>query len=135
LRALMAAILVHSRGRSSMRSSGVLVLGSVLLAAGLAAAAADNSEQLIKYYRKKNNVPPSSKVAVTGLKDSSIKGAKEGTLEVGEGQAAQKVPFVASADLHFAVFGAAEDVTVDPSKAIMGKINLKGEPHKGPENE
>jgi protein-disulfide isomerase len=116
-----------------MRSSLFLLLGGVLLAAGLAGAAADNSEQLIKYYRKKNNIPPSAKVTVTGLKDSTIKGAKEGTLEVGEGQAAQKVPFVASADLRYAVFGAAEDVTVDPSKAVMQKINLKGEPHKGPE--
>src|ERR1041384_5749469 len=130
----MTAILAHKKGRLSMRLSGVLVLGGLLLSPGLVLAAGDNTEGVIKYYRKKNNVPPSSKVAVTGLKDSTIKGAKEGTLEVGEGQAAQKVPFIASADLKYVVFGAAGDVTVDPSKAIMQKINLKGEPHKGPEN-
>jgi protein-disulfide isomerase len=118
-----------------MRLSAALLLAGTMLAPGLAAAAgADGTEQLIKYYRKKQNVPPSQKVAVTAVKDSSIKGAKEGTLQIGEGAGAQNVAFVASPDLHFAVFGAIEDVTADPSKAVMQKINLKGEPHKGPEN-
>ncbi len=115
-----------------MRRIGILVLGGFVLAAGLAAAA-DSSEQLIKYYRKKNNLPPTAKVAVTGLKDSTqIKGAKEGTLEVGEGPSAQKIGFVASSDLRYVIFSAAEDVTVDPSKAVMSKIDLKGQPSKGP---
>ena len=118
-----------------MRLSAALLLAGTRLAPGLAVAAgADGTEQLIKYYRKKQNVPPSQKVAVTAVKDSSIKGAKEGTLQIGEGAGAQNVSFVASPDLHFAVFGAVEDVTADPSKAVMQKINLKGEPHKGPEN-
>ncbi|HJQ84597.1 MAG TPA: thioredoxin domain-containing protein [Candidatus Binatia bacterium] len=117
-----------------MRRSAVLLLAGMLAIPGIAGAAGDGSEQLIKYYRKKQNVPPAQKVTVTGLKDSSIKGAKEGTLEIGEGPGAQKVGFIASPDMHFAVFGAVEDVTADPSKAIMGKITLKGEPHKGGEN-
>src|SRR5262245_21761265 len=41
-----------------------------------------NTDQLIKYYRKKNNVPPAQTVSVSGIKDSSIKGAKEGVLDV-----------------------------------------------------
>jgi protein-disulfide isomerase len=113
----------------------VFVVG-VTLSAGLALAAGDGTEQLINYYRKKSNppLPPAQKVAVTGLKDSAIKGAKEGTLEIGEGAAAQKVTFIASPDLKYAVFGAVEDVTLDPSKAVMQKIDLKGQPHKGPDN-
>ena len=123
-----------------MRQSAVLVLAALLAAPCVAGAAGDSSEALIKYYRKKNNVAPAQKVAVTGLKDSTIKGAKEGLLEIGEGPATQKIPFVASPDLRYAVFGTAggttavEDVTVDPSKALMDKISLKGEPHKGPES-
>ncbi len=117
-----------------MRLVAMLFVGGIVLAAGFAGAAGDGTEQLIKYYRKKSNLPPSQKVAVTGLKDSSIKGAKEGTLEIGEGAAAQKVGFIASPDLKYAVFGAIEDVSVDPSKAVMQKIDLKGQPHKGPEN-
>src|SRR5215470_5434199 len=113
-----------------MRQSAVLLLAAMLAAPGIVGAAGDGTEQLIKYYRKKQNVAPSTKVAVTGLKDSSIKGAKEGTLEVGDGAGAQKISFVASSDLRYVVFAGAEDVTVDPSKAIMDKISLKGEPHK-----
>ena len=116
-----------------MRRIGVLVLGGLL--AVVATASADSSEQLIKYYRKKNNLPPAQKVTLTGLKDStSIKGAKEGTLEIGDGAAAQKVSVIASSDLKFVVFGQIEDVTVDPSKAVMDKIALKGEPSKGGAN-
>ncbi len=117
-----------------MRQSAVLLLAATLAAPCVASAAGDGSEQLIKYYRKKQNLAPTQKIAVTGVKDSSIKGAKEGTLEIGEGAGAQKVGFIASPDLKYVVFGAAEDVTVDPSKAIMDKISLKGEPHKGPDN-
>ena len=32
----------------------------------------------------------------------------------------------------YAIFGQIEDVTVDPSKAVMQKIDLKGQPSKGP---
>ena len=117
-----------------MRQSAVLLLAAMLAAPGVAGAAGDGTEQLIKYYRKKQNVPPATKVTVTGVKDSSIKGAKEGTLEVGDGASAQKISFVASPDLRYAVFGTIEDVSIDPSKAVMAKISLKGEPHKGPEN-
>src|SRR2546428_10618093 len=116
----------------------VLMLGALVAAVGCTSTPAStpsenaDTEQLVKYYRKKNNLPPSTKLAVTGLHDSSITGAKEGTLEVGEGAGAQKVPVVASADGHFVAFGGGEDVTVDPSKAIMAKIDLKGQPGKGP---
>jgi len=116
----------------------VLMLGALVAAVGCTSTPAStpsestNTEQLVKYYRKKNNLPPSAKLAVTGLHDSSITGAKEGTLEIGEGAGAQKVPVVASADGHFVAFGAVEDVTVDPSKATMAKIDLKDQPVKGP---
>ncbi len=116
----------------------VLMLGALVAAVGCTSTPAStpsestNTEQLVKYYRKKNNLPPSAKLAVTGLHDSSITGAKEGTLEIGEGAGAQKVPVVASADGRFVAFGGVEDVTVDPSKAIMAKIDLKDQPVKGP---
>jgi len=123
-----------------MRVRSVLMLGALLTAAGCGSAPTAtptpsenlNTEQLVKYYRKKNNLPPTAKLAVTGLHDSSIPGAKEGTLEIGEGPGAQKAPFVASPDGHFVSLGTVEDVTVDPSKAIMAKIDLKDQPSKGP---
>src|SRR5262245_13710541 len=114
-----------------MRVVGLLLCGGLLASASLAGA---TEEQLIKYYRKKANVAPALKVAVTGLKDSPVKGLKEGTLEVGEGQSVRKVPFAASADLRYAMFSGVEDVTADPAKAVMEKITLKGEPFVGGAN-
>lgn len=108
-----------------------LALLAVVTAAGLAAAQAGN-EQLIRYFRKKTNLPPGAKVAVEGVKDSTtIKGAKEGTLLVGEGPAAKKQPFVASSDLRWVVFGEMSDTSIDPSKAVMAKMNLKDEVFSG----
>jgi protein-disulfide isomerase len=113
-------------------------LAAALLVVGTVArfAHADAGEdQLTKYYRKKNNIPPQLKLAVQGLKDStSIKGAKEGTILVGEGAAAKPVTFVASSDLKMVVFGDIVDTSVDPSKAVMAKINLKDEPCNGPKD-
>jgi protein-disulfide isomerase len=107
------------------------VLGYVgTLIAGTAAIAGAADDQLIKYFRKKANVPPAQEVKVSGVKDSAVKGMKEGTLDVG----GRKVPFVMSADGRYVVFAALEDVTSDPSKAVMEKISLKGEPFKGGAN-
>ena len=120
-----------------MRGRSVLMLGA-LLAVGCGSAPAPtpsestNTDHLVKYYRKKNNLPASAKLAVTGVHDSSIKGAREGTLEIGEGPGAQKVTFLTSPDGQFVAFGTVEDVTVDPSKAVMAKIDLKDQPAKGP---
>jgi protein-disulfide isomerase len=112
-----------------MRALRVLgYVGSLIAVSAVMAAAAD--EQLIKYFRKKANVPPAQEVKVSGVKDSPVKGLKEGTLEVG----GRKVPFVMSADGRYAVFAGLEDVTSDPSKAVMEKISLKGEPFKGGAN-
>ena len=113
-----------------------LTFACALAAALLTAATASaNDEQIIKYFRKKSNIPPAAKISITGTKDSTaIKGTKEGTLVIGEGAAAKNVPFVSSADGKWVVFGAPEDVTSDPSKAVMAKMNLKGQPFRGPEN-
>src|SRR5512140_1417157 len=113
-----------------------MALVCLALAATSGLASADTAEEsLAKYYRKKNNVPPQAKVAVQGLKDSTnFKGSKEGTLTIGEGPAAKSVGFVASNDLKWVVFGDIIDTSVDPSKAVMAKMNLKDEPFSGPKD-
>jgi protein-disulfide isomerase len=115
--------------------TAALVLAAALpLLAQPTAATAPGTDQLIKYYRKKANVPPAQNVAVTGMKDSAIKGAKEGVLQVGTAPQVKNVPFTMSADGKFVVFAATEDVSVDPSKAVMAKINTKDRPFRGPKD-
>lgn len=117
--------------RTRMLASCFTLAGLVLVAPQVRA----DEEGLIKYYRKKNNVPPAQKVAVQDVKDSAnIKGAKEGVLVLGEGPAAKKTGFVASSDLKWVSFAAPEDITVDPAKAVMAKMDLKGAPFKGGAN-
>jgi len=95
-------------------------------------AASANTEALVRYYRKKANIPPGQQVSVGEVKDSAIPGLKEGTLQVGTPPQSRNVPFTMSADGRFVIFAAAEDVTVDPAKAVMAKIDLKGQPFRGP---
>jgi protein-disulfide isomerase len=119
-----------------MRVRGAWLLGSLMIGALAlpAMAAGPDADQIIRYYRKKNNIPPAQKVAVANLHDSAIKGAKEGELQIGDPPATKSVAFTVSADGRYVIFGDTEDVTVDPSKAVMAKINLKGEPSRGPDN-
>jgi protein-disulfide isomerase len=105
-------------------------------AAGLAAflatpALAQDTEAIAKYFRKKSNTPPNATVTVKDVKDSPIKGAKQGTIEVANGPQVRAVTFVMSSDGRYVVFGETEDITVDPFKKVAEKINLKGKPFKG----
>src|SRR5207253_776137 len=125
-------------GQTTMRVRNGIILASLLAVGGLwlalpVGAAGPDNDQIIRYYRKKANIPPAQKVVVTGVKDSDIKGAKAGSLEIGDAPNTKKVNFIMSADGRYVVFGDIEDVSVDPSKAVMAKINLKGEPSRGPD--
>jgi len=114
-----------------MRTRFTVVTVVLGLLAGHALAQTPDNDKLIKYYRKKNNVPPAQAVTVTDLKDSPIKGAKQGVLQVGTAPQVRQVPFTMSADGRYILFAAADDITVDPSKAVMSKINIKDEPFRG----
>lgn len=109
--------------------AAAVVVPVLFLLAGVAGAQ-DSNEKLIKYYRKKANIPPATAVSVKESKDSPISGVKQGKMTVGT----QEVGFISSADGRYVVFGELEDVTVDPSKAIMAKIQLEGEAFKGPKD-
>lgn len=110
---------------------GLLLVPGLLLADGAHAA---DQDTLIKYYRKKNNVPPTETVTVKEVKYSPIKGAKQGTLEVGAAPRTRQVPFTSSADFRYVMFAEVDDVTVDPSKAVMDRVALKDEVCRGPKD-
>ena len=105
-----------------------LLIGTPVLAA---TAAGPDSEQIIRYYRRKSNLPPAQKVTVANMKDSAIKGAKQGELQVGDPPNAKSVTFMVSGDGRYIVFGDVEDLTVDPSKAVelLGAFLDTGEHH------
>jgi len=88
------------------------------------------TKKIIEYYRRKANVPPAAQVEVKDLKDSKIKGAKSGVLNI----SGREVNFLVSDDGKYAVFGELEDLSVDPFAGVMKKIALKGKPHKGGDN-
>src|SRR5437667_11652524 len=117
-----------------MRVRSVVLLGALLAAVGCGSAPAPapsestNTDQLVKYYRKTNNLPPSAKMAVTGVHDSSIKGAREVTLEVMEGLRAGKLTFFTSLYRQFLAFGTVEYVTVALLKAVRENTNQKNHP-------
>jgi protein-disulfide isomerase len=114
-----------------MRARLTVVTVLLGIVAGQALAQTPDNDKIIKYYRKKNNVPPAQAVTVTDVKDSPIKGAKQGVLQVGTAPQVRQVPFTMSADGRYILFASADDITVDPSKAVMSKINIKDEPFRG----
>lgn len=115
------------------RMAARIALAGIAVMASTTLVFADAGEDaLIKYFRKKNNLPPTATVTVQGVKDSTtIKGAKEGTLNIAGPQGNKATTFVASPDLKYVVVGEILDTSVDPSKAVMSKINLKDEPFSG----
>lgn len=115
-----------NRLASRFALAGLLVMTTATL------ALAQSEDALVKYFRKKNNLPPTANVTVTGVKDSAnFKGSKEGTLNIAGPQGNKATNFVASPDLKFVVFGEILDTSIDPAKAVMGKIKLDGQPFRG----
>ena len=107
-------------------------LASVLIGATLAPVVlrADDTAKVIEYFRKKANLPANAPVTVSELKDSPIKGAKQGVIQVGS----QQQPFLLSADGRYAVFSSIDDLTVNPYEEVMKRLTIKDRPTKGPKD-
>ncbi len=99
-----------------------------------------NANQLESFFRNKANVPRQVPITVSPVRPSTaFAGLKEGALEIGQPPKRQTVPFVITADGHWAMFGTPQDVTVDlakeardQAKSTATKINLEGQPFRGP---
>ena len=118
-------------------ASWLRTLGTAALIAAVFAvppAAAEDPDTVVKYFRKKANIPPNATVTVKDLKDSPIKGAKAGSLEVANGPQVRQIAFTMSTDGRYVIFAETEDVTIDPFKKVAEKISLKGKPFKGKED-
>ena len=98
-----------------------------------ASATLPNQDKLAQFFRAKVNLPPNVPMQVGNIKDSAaFGGLKEGTIDVGEGPQKRTIPFVATADGRWVMFGTPQDITVDPKKEVLAKIKLEGQPFRGP---
>jgi len=101
--------------------------------AGSAGQVADRdlvSRRVGEYFGK--SVTPGVLLRVTDLAPSQVPGWSKGTLEVTAGGNTQNMSFLVSQDGRYFISGDLIDLTVDPLKAVMQKIDLQGEPVRGP---
>ena len=133
-----------------LRMLGIVAIAAALLAAcenpktadQQAAAPADagkptvNKDELAhrieEYFGK--SVTPGIGLNVKDIAPSEVPGWNKGTLEVTAGGNTQSMDFLVTPDGKYFVSGEVTDLTVDPLKAVMQKIDLKGRPARGPED-
>jgi protein-disulfide isomerase len=114
-------------------AAATVLFSSIAAGADSPVAAEGEWATLIRHFRTKAQIAPAASVRVVRVTESALgEGARAGVLQVGEGPAVKETAFVASPDGRFVVFGAVEDVTLDPAAAVMSKIQLDGEIFRGP---
>ena len=88
------------------------------------------SRRVEEYFGK--SVTPGIVLRVTDLSPSEVPGWNKGSLDVSAGGNTQTMTFLVSQDGRYFISGEVTDLTVDPLKATMEKIDLKGVPGRGP---
>jgi len=88
------------------------------------------SQRISEYFGK--SVSPGIILHVKDLAPAEVVGWNKGTLEVVAGGNTQTMPFLVSQDGRYFITGEVTDLTVDPLKAVMQKIDLTGQPARGP---
>jgi protein-disulfide isomerase len=116
----------------------------VLLAAGLAACDTGKSttplsdsekssidERIQGYFKKVANVPANVTLKLVDLTPAELPGTLKANLEASNGTNTQKIPLLVSRDGRYFIQGQLVDLSVDPFKSVMEKINLKDQPIRG----
>lgn len=88
-------------------------------------------ERIQGYFKKVANVPANVTLKVIDLTPAELPGMLKANLEATSGANTQKVPLLVSRDGRYFVQGQLIDLTIDPFKAVMEKINLKDQPMRG----
>jgi protein-disulfide isomerase len=78
------------------------------------------------------SVTPGITLTVSGIRTSRVPGWNKGTLEIDTNGSKQSIPFLVSPDGRYFISGEVTDLTIDPLKATMEKIDLAGRPARGP---
>jgi protein-disulfide isomerase len=88
------------------------------------------SRRIGEYFGK--SVTPGVTLRVTDLAPAEVPGWSKGSLEVSAAGNTQNMSFLVSQDGRYFISGEVVDLTTDPLQAVMQKIDLKGEPARGP---
>jgi protein-disulfide isomerase len=88
-------------------------------------------ERVQTYFKKVANLPPNVTLKVVDIKPAELSGVLTANIEASNGTNTQKVPVVVSRDGHYFIQGQLIDLSVDPLKTVMDKINLKDQPMRG----
>jgi protein-disulfide isomerase len=88
-------------------------------------------QQVQQYFKKAANLPEGVTLKLNNLAPAQVPGLLAGELEASNGTNTQKVPLMVSRDGRYLVQGHLTDLTVDPYKAVMEKIDLKERPMRG----
>jgi len=91
------------------------------------------SRRIEEYFAK--SVTPGIGLKVTEITLSEVPGWNKGTLEVAAGgNNTQTMSFLVSPDGKYFISGEVTDLTLDPLKAVMEKIDLDDRPARGPDD-
>ena len=88
------------------------------------------SRRIAEYFGK--SVTPGVTLRVIDLAPAEVPGWSKGSLEVSAAGNTQNMSFLVSQDGKYFISGEVVDLSSDPLQAVMKKINLKGEPARGP---
>jgi protein-disulfide isomerase len=88
------------------------------------------SRRIGEYFGK--SVTPGVTLRVTDLAPAEVPGWSKGSLEVSAAGNTQNMSFLVSQDGRYFISGEVVDLTTDPLQAVMQKIDLKGQPARGP---
>ncbi len=88
------------------------------------------SRRIGEYFGK--SVTPGVTLRVVDLAPAEVPGWSKGSLEVSAAGNTQNMSFLVSQDGRYFISGEVVDLTSDPLQAVMKKIDLKGEPARGP---
>jgi protein-disulfide isomerase len=97
---------------------------------GAVASKEEVSRRIEEYFGK--SVTPGIVLRVTDVSPAEVPGWNKGSLDVSAGGNTQTMTFLVSQDGRYFISGEITDLTVDPLKATMEKIDLKGVPGRGP---
>jgi len=97
-----------------------------------AAVSDDDIKQSIVGYFERAVTQPGLKVEVTELTETPVPNMRKGRLSATIGEEKKELPFFVTSDGHWLIQGEATDLSTDPLAEVMGKIELDGQPSRGP---